>query len=121
MLRNNQSGNDVINLTNGGTPELVAKPFTVRKLEDGRFELQITTKSVDESVAKSALILWATGVGNEEVRSKSLNAKGSNGRISARLHRAGMPMAAEKLNRIMKLNSPSFRLESLLASHCLAA
>jgi hypothetical protein len=120
MLRNIQSGNDVINLTNSGTPELVAKPFIVRKLEDGRFELQITTKSVDEiaryiphmaaqigcseeqlfehlksatgsyierrpdtvphhislggrlavrSAAKSALILWATGVGNEEVRS----------------------------------------------------
>jgi hypothetical protein len=48
MLRNIQSGNDIINLMNDGTPELVAKPFTVRKLEDGRFEVHVTTKSVDE-------------------------------------------------------------------------
>jgi hypothetical protein len=120
MLRNIQSGNDIINLMNDGTPELVAKPFAVQKFEDGRFELQITAKSVEEiapyikhiaaqlgcteeqlleilksttgsyierrpdtvhhalgfggplavrSAAKSALVLWATLVGNDEVRS----------------------------------------------------
>lgn len=120
MLRKIQSGSDVINLTNDGTPELVAKPFSVRKLEDGRFELQITTKSVEEigpyiphiaaqlgcteeqvleilksttgsyverrpdtvhhvlgfggplavrSAAKSALVLWATLTGNDEIKS----------------------------------------------------
>jgi hypothetical protein len=120
MLRNLQSGNDIINLTNDCRPELVAKPFTVRQLEDGRFELQITTESLEEaapyiphiaaqigcseeqilealrsatasfterrpdtvhhalslggplavrSAAKSSLVLWATAVGNQEVRS----------------------------------------------------
>jgi hypothetical protein len=120
MLRNVQSGNDIINLTNDGTPELVAKPFAVRGLDDGRFELQILTKSVEEvapyiphiaaqlgaseenvleilksttgsyverrpdtvhhalgfggplavrSAAKSALVLWATLTGNEEIKS----------------------------------------------------
>jgi hypothetical protein len=120
MLRKLQSGSDVINLTNDGTPELVAKPFSVRKLEDGRFELQITTKSVEEvapyiphiarqlgipeeqvleilrsttgsyverrpdtvhhalsfggplavrSATKSALVLWATLTGNDEIKS----------------------------------------------------
>src|ERR1700734_926060 len=120
MLRNLQSGNDIINVTNDCRPEIVAKPFTVRKLEDGRFELQITTESLEEaaryvphmaaqvgcseeqlldvlrsaigsfttrrpdtvhhalsfggpmavrSAAKSSLVLWATVVGNEEVRS----------------------------------------------------
>jgi hypothetical protein len=119
MLRNLQSGSDIINLRNDGTPELVVKPFSVRKLEDGRFELQITAKSIDEaaryiphiaaqigcseeqvleilksatgscverrpdtvhhalgfggplavrSAAKSALVLWATLVGNEDVK-----------------------------------------------------
>jgi hypothetical protein len=122
MLRNLRSGADIINLKNDGTPELVAKPFTVRKFEDGRFEIQITTKSVEEaahyiphiaaqigcseeqlleilksatgslterrpdtvhhalsfggplavrSAAKSALVLWATVVGNGEVKSAS--------------------------------------------------
>lgn len=120
MLRKIQSGNDTINLLSDGTPELVAKPFTVRKREDGSFEVQITTKSVEElarytphmaaqigcseeqvlemlksatgsyverrpdtvhhrlgfggrltlrSAAKSALVLWATLVGNDEVKS----------------------------------------------------
>jgi hypothetical protein len=120
MLRNLPSGNDIINLTNDSTPELVAKPFTVRKLGDGRFDLQILTQSMDDlapyiphiaaqigcseedllqrltvatatyterrpetvhhaislggplavrSAAKSALVLWATVVGNEEARS----------------------------------------------------
>jgi hypothetical protein len=125
MLRHIQSGNDIINLTKDGTPELVAKPFAVRKLEDGCFELQITAKSVEEaapyiphiaaqlgcaeeqvleilkstagsyverrpdtvhhplefggplavrSAAKSALVLWATLVGNDEVRSSPYDA-----------------------------------------------
>jgi hypothetical protein len=120
MLRKIQSGNDTINLLSDGTPELVAKPFTVRKREDGSFEVQTTTKSVEElaryiphiaaqigcseeqvlemlksatgsyverrpdtvhhplsfggplalrSAAKSALLLWATLVGNDEVKS----------------------------------------------------
>lgn len=120
MVRHIQSGNDIINLANDGTPELVAKPFAVRKLEDGSFELQITAKSVEavapyiphiaaqlgcpeeqvlkilksttgsyierrpdtvqhalrfggplavRSAAKSALVLWTTLVGNDEVRS----------------------------------------------------
>jgi hypothetical protein len=120
MLRKIQSGKDTINLLSDGTPELVAKPFTVPKREDGSFEVQTTTKSVEElaryiphfaaqigcseeqvlemlksatgsyverrpdtvhhplgfggplalrSAAKSALLLWATLVGNDEVKS----------------------------------------------------
>lgn len=120
MIRNLPSGNDIINLTNESTPELVAKPFTVRKLGDGRFDVQILTQSMDDlapyiphiaaqigcseeelleqltaatatyterrpetvhhaislggplavrSAAKSALVLWATVVGNVEARS----------------------------------------------------
>lgn len=119
MLRKIQSGGDIINLKNDGTPELVTKPFSVRN-EDGRFQLQITTKSVEEvapyiphiaaqlgcseeqvlqilklttgsyverrpetvhhalalggplavrSAAKSALVLWATLTGNDEIKS----------------------------------------------------
>jgi HNH endonuclease len=48
MLRNIPSGNDVINLMNDGTPELVAKPFAVRRLDDGSFELEVKTKSVED-------------------------------------------------------------------------
>jgi hypothetical protein len=120
MLRNLESGEDIINVSKDGTPELVAKPFTVRKREDGGFELQVTTRSLEDaapyiphiaaqigcpeeqvleilksatgsiierrpdtlhhrlsfggplavrSAAKSSLVLWATVVGNEDVRS----------------------------------------------------
>jgi len=120
MLRNLPSGNDIINLTNDSTPELVAKPFTVRKLDGGRYDVKILTQSMDDlapyiphiaaqigcseeslleqltaatatyterrpetvhhaislggplavrSAAKSALVFWATVVGNEEARS----------------------------------------------------
>lgn len=120
MLRNIPSGNDVINITNDGTPELVAKPFTVRKREDGTIEVGIMAKSPEDaarhiphiaaqvgcseeellqklasgtgsftarrpdvvhhplsfggplavrSIAKSCLVLWASAVGNEEVKS----------------------------------------------------
>jgi hypothetical protein len=120
MLRNLQSGDDIINLRNDGTPELIAKPFTARKLEDGSFELQLKTESIEEaaryiphiaaqigcseeqvlemlksssgsfterrpdtvhhaiglggplavrSAAKSALVLWATLTGNDEIKS----------------------------------------------------
>lgn len=120
MLRNVQSASGTINLKNDGAPELVAKPFTLQKFPDGRFNLQIMTNSIEEaaryvphiaaqigcseeelleklksatgalveqqvgtvphhlglggplavrSATKSALVLWATLVGNDEVRS----------------------------------------------------
>jgi hypothetical protein len=48
MLRKIQSGKDIIHFSSDGTSELVAKPFTVPKRADGSFEVQITTKSVEE-------------------------------------------------------------------------
>jgi hypothetical protein len=120
ILKNVQSGQDTINLTHDGRPELVAKPFTVEKRDDDRFDVRITATSIEEmarfiphiaaqigrpeedviqmlesatasfterrpdtvhhrlsfggplalrSIAKSCLALWATRVGNEEVRS----------------------------------------------------
>jgi hypothetical protein len=67
MLRKLRSGSEVINLTNDGTPELVAKPFSVRKLEDGRFELQITAKSVEEAAPYIPHIARQLGVTEEQV------------------------------------------------------
>ena len=43
-----KSGQDVINLAQDGTPELVTKPFTVTKRDDGHFDIQITAKSIEE-------------------------------------------------------------------------
>jgi len=47
-LKNVKSGQDVINLARDGTPELVTKPFTVTKRNDGHFDIQITAKSIEE-------------------------------------------------------------------------
>ena len=69
MLRNIQSGNDIINLMNDGTPELVAKRFAVQKFEDGRFELQIAAKSVEEIAAYIKHIAAQLGCTEEQVRS----------------------------------------------------
>jgi hypothetical protein len=67
MLRNIKSGANIINLTNEGTPELVAKPFVVRKLDDGRFELQIMTKSVEEVALYIPHIAAQIGCSEEQV------------------------------------------------------
>jgi hypothetical protein len=120
-LKKIQAGSDIINLTNEGRPEIVAKPFIICKRDDGLIDLQIIAKSAAEaaryvphiaeqlgctqdevlrllasgngsvterkagtahhalsfggplairSAVKSALVLWATCVGNAEVRSE---------------------------------------------------
>lgn len=120
MIRKLQSGGDIINLKNDGTPKLVSKPFSVRDLGDGQFELQVMAESIEDlapyipniaaqlkcsedqvlqilqsttgsqterrpetvhhalgfggplavrSAAKSALVLWATLTGNDEIKS----------------------------------------------------
>ncbi|QQN66753.1 HNH endonuclease [Bradyrhizobium diazoefficiens] len=125
MLRKIPSGSDLLNITNDGRPELVAKPFTIRDLGDGQFQLNITAKSPEEmarwipdiaaslgltedqvlkiiegsqttytarrpdtvhhqlsfggplalrSITKSCLVLWATLVGNAEVKSTAYEA-----------------------------------------------
>jgi len=47
-LRGLQSGNDRINLCSDGTPELIAKPFTITDRGDGTFDLQVMVRSEEE-------------------------------------------------------------------------
>jgi hypothetical protein len=77
MLRKIQSGNDTINLLSDGTPELVAKPFTVRKREDGSFEVQITTKSVEELARYTPHMAAQIGCSEEQVLEMLKSATGS--------------------------------------------
>jgi hypothetical protein len=77
MLRRIQSGNDIINLANDGTPELVAKPFAIRNLEDGRFELQITARSVEEVAPYIPHIAAQLGCPEEQVLEILKSATGS--------------------------------------------
>jgi hypothetical protein len=67
MIRNLPSGNDIINLTNESTPELVAKPFTVRKLGDGRFDVQVLTQSMDDLAPYIPHIAAQIGCSEEEL------------------------------------------------------
>ena len=138
MLRKVSSGNNVINVKNDGSPELVTKPFEVRKIGEDQFEIKINARSIEEiawcvphiaaqmgcsveqvleglkpliashverrpdavhhrlsfggplavrSASKSALALWATIVGNDEVRSQNYEAVrhfilGKNGKFN---------------------------------------
>ena len=77
MLRKLRSGGDIINLTNDGTPELVIKPFSVRKFEDGRFEVQITAKSVEDIAPYIPHIAAQVGCSEEEVLQFLQSATGS--------------------------------------------
>lgn len=67
MLKNISAGGDVLNLTNDGRPELVAKPFTIRTLDDGSFELQITAKSPEEVARSVPHIAAKLGVTEDQV------------------------------------------------------
>src|SRR5258707_3617376 len=62
MLKNIPAGDDVLNLTNDGRPEPVAKPFTIRTLDDGSFELQITARSPEEMARSVPHIAAKLGV-----------------------------------------------------------
>lgn len=48
MLRNIQSGKEIINFRNDGTPEQTGKPFTVTKRDDGIITIEIRAKSGEE-------------------------------------------------------------------------
>ena len=67
MLHNLESGEDIINVSKDGTPELVAKPFTVRKREDGGFELQVTTRSLEDAAPYIPHIAAQIGCPKEQV------------------------------------------------------
>jgi hypothetical protein len=77
MLRNVQSGADIINLKNDGTSELVTKPFTVRKFEDGCFDVQITTNSVEEAAHYVPHIAAQIGCTEEQLLEFLKSATGS--------------------------------------------
>ncbi len=67
MLKNIPAGDDVLNLTNDGSPELVSKPFTIRTLDDGSFELQITARSPEEMAPSVPHIAAKLGVTEDQV------------------------------------------------------
>jgi hypothetical protein len=67
MLKNIGAGSDVLNLTSDGRPELVAKPFTIRKLEDGRFDLEIKVKSPEEAAQYIPHIAAQLGCTDQQV------------------------------------------------------
>jgi hypothetical protein len=67
MLKNIPAGGDILNLTNDGRPELVAKPFSIRTLDDGSIELQITAKSPEEAARSVPHIAAKLGVTEDQV------------------------------------------------------
>ena len=44
-LKNLQAGDLTVNMRGDGNPELVAKPFTIEKVGDGRWNVQVTARS----------------------------------------------------------------------------
>jgi hypothetical protein len=48
QLKNVQTGSETLNFDKDGRPQMVAPPFTVTELPDGRFDVQVNVSSPEE-------------------------------------------------------------------------
>ena len=78
MLRKVKAGSQTINVHGDGDLELVTKPFTVTKHPDGRFDLRVTTSSLEEMQRHIPNIAASLGISSEQqVRELLVTAKAS--------------------------------------------
>jgi hypothetical protein len=84
MHRNIQAGTDTLNITNDGRPEMLAKPFTMRKPADGRFDLQINTKSLEDLARYIPHVAAQLGCSEEQLLESLTSATGFIHREKAR-------------------------------------
>jgi HNH endonuclease len=67
MMRKVKAGSQLINVHGDGRLELVAKPFSIKKHSDGRFDLQVMTNSLEEMGRHVPNIAASLGISEEEV------------------------------------------------------
>jgi hypothetical protein len=67
MLGKVKAGSDTINMMSDGTLEQVAKPFTIRSIGDGRYQLNITARSVEEIAANIPHMAAQTGISEKRL------------------------------------------------------
>jgi hypothetical protein len=77
MLRKVKAGSQTINVHGDGNLQLVTKPFTVTKHPDGRFDLRVTTGTLEEMQRHIPNIAASLGIGEEEARELLATAKAS--------------------------------------------
>jgi hypothetical protein len=97
MLPRVQAGNDTINILSDGNLELVAKPFTVTDLGEGRFDIRIMTKSLEDLARYIPHIAARMGCTAEQVLEQLKSATGSSveRRPDTVLHPIGLGSAAK--------------------------
>jgi hypothetical protein len=77
MLRKVKAGSQTINVHGDGELQLVTKPFTVTKHPDGRFDLCVTTSTLEEMQRHIPNIAASLGISEEELRELLATAKAS--------------------------------------------
>jgi hypothetical protein len=77
MLRKVRAGSQAINVHGDGDLKLVTKPFTVTKYPDGRFDLRVTTSTLEEIQTHIPNIAASLGISEEQVREQLVTAKAS--------------------------------------------
>jgi len=76
-LRRVKAGSQTINVHGDGDLELVTKPFTVAKHPDGRFDLHVTTRTLEEMQRHIPNIAGSLGISEDQVRELLVTAKAS--------------------------------------------
>jgi hypothetical protein len=75
MLTKVKAGSQIFNVRGDGHLELLAKPFTITKRADGRFDLQLMSRSLEEIDRRIPNIAAALGMPEEHVREQLVNGK----------------------------------------------
>jgi hypothetical protein len=77
MLRNVKAGPQSINVHGDGTLKLIAKPFTITRHADGRFDLRVTASTLEEMRRYIPNIAAALGITEEQARDQLAQGKAS--------------------------------------------
>ncbi len=76
-LKNVQAGEHKVNIKGDGSLELVATPFTIERLEDGRWNVQIRARSEEHLAEILPHLAAALQVPEEQLRAQLVGAQGS--------------------------------------------
>jgi hypothetical protein len=78
MLRKVKAGSQTFNVHGDGHLELIAKPFTITKHADGRFDLRLMTRSLEEIDRHIPNIAAALSMPEEQVREQLVRRQGDD-------------------------------------------
>ena len=76
-LKKVQAGQHTVNIKGDGSLELVAKPFTIERLEDGRWNVQICARSEEHFAEIVPHLAAALHIPEDQLRAQIVGAQGS--------------------------------------------